>query len=167
MFVWKLVHTITKASKLVWMKPARQIPYNPYHGGFLNFCISDESYASQMIFQWSKQGKIAETQIRAIGRMIQYYPPYSPVLPLSYSVHQPTPVMVLRRYTWRDWRRISVRGGPYIRKILITLRSSMFDHLSVAAVTLQIILREPDAAYAAPNISVTQLCSMQWPAIFF
>jgi hypothetical protein len=46
----------------------------PGHDGLLNFTVSCESPFTQVLLQSSKEMKITQCQVRAVGRMVQYLP---------------------------------------------------------------------------------------------
>jgi hypothetical protein len=65
------------------------------------------------------------------------------VLPLSKAVHQTQTCfhdITLALYNSTSWRWISAGDVPFSHTHLITLRTSMFDHVSASPATLQLML---------------------------
>jgi hypothetical protein len=84
------------------------------------------------------------------------------VLPLSKAVHQTQTCyhdMTLAPYTSTSWRWISAGHVPFSRRNLITLRTSMFDHVFASPAILQLMLGQYDWYEARSSVRERKQCS--------
>jgi hypothetical protein len=87
---------------------------------------------------------------------------WTSVLPLSKAVHQTQMCfcdMTLAPYTTTSWQWISAGDVPFSRRNLITLRTSMFDHVSVSPAILQPMLGQYDWYEAWSSVCEREQCS--------
>jgi hypothetical protein len=84
------------------------------------------------------------------------------VLPLLKAVHQTQTCfrdMTLAPYTSKSWRWISAGHVPFSRRNLITLRTSMFYHVSASPAILQLMLGQYDWYEAGSSVRERKQCS--------